>query len=212
VGDDAVEAYAAAVRRLGSLTDSPFTTPSEGEARAEEPEHGEVDGVTPSRHVGATAGVLIHRLLEEWDGGPAEGLRERLGGLVPVIAAERAVDRKILEDEAGGILEAFLDSPLVELFRGMEIVDRELPLILAGDHGRVSRGFIDLLYRKPTGELVVADFKTDREADAKRLRETYSAQLNTYARAVQLALGLPELPSIELWHLRSGRVIPLPLT
>jgi ATP-dependent helicase/nuclease subunit A len=119
------------------------------------------------------------------------------------------VDRKSLEREAGEVLEAFLRSSLVERFREVEILDRELPLILAGEDGRLYRGYIDMLYRDPAGELVVADFKTDRDSDPNRLRETYAAQLDAYGRAVQLALGLPAPPRVELWHLRSGGVIPL---
>jgi ATP-dependent exoDNAse (exonuclease V) beta subunit len=55
----------------------------------------------------------------------------------------------------------------------------------------------------------VADYKTD--ADDTRAAELYAQQLAVYARAVRRALDLEDLPRAELWMIRTGRVIPVPL-
>jgi ATP-dependent exoDNAse (exonuclease V) beta subunit len=104
------------------------------------------------------------------------------------------------------------------------VVSRELPVLLpaesesseaAGDGpvGFVS-GALDLLYRDPeSGDLVVADYKTDRvevEGDLSALTDlvgAYAPQARLYARAVREALDLPEPPRAELWFLWAGRVV-----
>jgi ATP-dependent exoDNAse (exonuclease V) beta subunit len=75
-------------------------------------------------------------------------------------------------------------------------------------------GALDLLYRDPeTGDLVVADYKTDRvevEGDLSALTDlvgAYAPQARLYARAVREALDLPEPPRAELWFLWAGRVV-----
>ncbi len=47
------------------------------------------------------------------------------------------------------------------------------------------RGFIDILYRPPAGQLVIGDYKTDREKDDTR----YATQAVAYTEAVSRALG-----------------------
>jgi ATP-dependent exoDNAse (exonuclease V) beta subunit len=72
-------------------------------------------------------------------------------------------------------------------------------------------GALDLLYRDPeTGDLVVADYKTDRVEGDDELAtqaEAYASQARLYARAVREALDLPEPPRAELWFLWAGRVV-----
>ena len=85
-----------------------------------------------------------------------------------------------------------------------------MPLLVRPDEqGPVFRGSIDLLYRDDKGEIVVADYKTDAETDEDDLRRSYGRQLTVYADAVQRALELAERPRMELWLLRSGRVVTL---
>ena len=54
------------------------------------------------------------------------------------------------------------------------------------------------------GQIVVADYKTDRDDDAVAMSERYRDQLSVYARAVKQALELDSEPRSELWLLRSG--------
>jgi len=63
-----------------------------------------------------------------------------------------------------------------------------------------------------TGELVIADYKTDdiaTDADLADKVANYRSQGAVYRRALQAALGLPEPPRFELWFLSAGRVISL---
>ena len=82
----------------------------------------------------------------------------------------------------------------------------------AAENGPVGfvAGAIDLLYRDPaTGQLVVADYKTDPVDTGPALAarvEGYRTQGETYVRAVRDALGLNEDPRFELWFLHPGRV------
>jgi ATP-dependent exoDNAse (exonuclease V) beta subunit len=69
---------------------------------------------------------------------------------------------------------------------------------------------IDLVYRSPeTGELVIADYKTDRvegpaEADARAA--AYRGQGAAYQRALRDGLGLSYTPRFELWFLRADEI------
>jgi ATP-dependent exoDNAse (exonuclease V) beta subunit len=79
--------------------------------------------------------------------------------------------------------------------------------------GAVS-GAIDLLYRDPDGgKIVIADYKTDEVKTEKEMRGravVYASQGALYARAIQEALELAELPRFELWFLRVGIVVRAP--
>jgi hypothetical protein len=73
-------------------------------------------------------------------------------------------------------------------------------------------GRLDLLYRDPeSGDLVVADIKTDAVADEPaalaELAARYLPQLTVYGAAVQRALGLPSPPRLELWLVALDRVV-----
>lgn len=90
------------------------------------------------------------------------------------------------------------------------IMGREVPLIRPGGHGTDGPlgaycGAIDLLNRDPeTGEVVVAEFKTDRlesQDDLARRSLVYAPQEEQYARAVQEMLHLDRPPRTELWWL-----------
>jgi ATP-dependent exoDNAse (exonuclease V) beta subunit len=114
-------------------------------------------------------------------------------------------DPRAVERETATILTAFARSPLAARLTSVEVLGREVPILLQ-DGPTAWRGTLDLLYREG-GEVVVADYKTDKEEDEALLRERYGGQLDVYARAVAQALRLPRLPRRELWLLRAGRVV-----
>ena len=74
-------------------------------------------------------------------------------------------------------------------------------------------GRVDLVYRDPdTGEVVVADYKTDDltgEAECQARAELYRAQAELYGRALQEGLGLEHAPRLELWFLAADLVVEL---
>ena len=75
-------------------------------------------------------------------------------------------------------------------------------------------GVVDLVYRDPeSGEVVVADYKTDRidDPDAEEARErmeAYRRQGAVYRRALREGLGLDYTPRFELWLLAADTVRP----
>ena len=105
---------------------------------------------------------------------------------------------------------------LLEL--GPHLIARELPLLLApgGDAyapvGHIA-GAVDLVYRDPvTGEVVVADYKTDDVPDDAAIAErarAYKLQGAVYVQGVREALALPAVPRFELWFLHADRIVPV---
>ena len=70
-------------------------------------------------------------------------------------------------------------------------------------------GVLDLLYRDADGSIVVADYKTDRNADPREAAERYAPQLALYAETVRRALNLGASPRAEIWLLRTGEAVPI---
>ena len=91
--------------------------------------------------------------------------------------------------------------------REIEVLGREVPMLLRDERGTTWRGSIDLLYREKGGAVVVADYKSD--TDEAGAAELYAPQMQVYREAVRRALDLDDPPRAELWMLRTGRVIPI---
>ena len=123
----------------------------------------------------------------------------------PTVRSSRRLARETRK-EAEAVLDAFLQSDLPERFRKIKIIGREVPVMAPETDGKLLQGSIDLLYRDGK-EVVVADFKSDRET--KGLAEKYQAQLGAYARSVQAALQLKTPPRTEIWALRTGEILPV---
>jgi ATP-dependent helicase/nuclease subunit A len=105
--------------------------------------------------------------------------------------------------EAESVLRLFEGSPLAARLATIDVLGREVPLLL-GEDGLLWHGSIDLLYRDRDGTIVVADFKTDASDDGAIAR--HGGQLGVYARAVRRALPHVRVRA-ELWMLRTGRVL-----
>jgi ATP-dependent helicase/nuclease subunit A len=188
------------------------------EAMADEPEAllrpapAEYAGEPAPRSVALAAGTAVHALLEAGTPADADAALERAvamtappGERAAVLAHARAVWRR------------FSAGPLAPRLAALapHVVARELPVWAAprgegpDDPVGFVAGAIDLLYRDPaTGELVVADYKTDAVAgaDLDAHAGRYAAQGEHYTRAVQLGLGLAARPRFELWFLAAGEV------
>jgi ATP-dependent helicase/nuclease subunit A len=133
-----------------------------------------------------------------------------LGDVCREVAEREGVDEVGLGREARSIVEDFLDSDLAARLDEVEVLGRELPILARADDGEVFGGSIDLLYRDSQGQIVVADYKTDRETDGARLFESYGRQLAVYADAVRQALRLESTPRTEIWALRGGSILTEP--
>ncbi len=184
------------------------------------------DGVGVPRSVAKAVGTAVHRLLEMLtpEGDPGEALacarRSAEAGLERGLSA---ADREAARRRFASIVDRFVTGPLWPRFLALQdaIVARELPVLLppvllrsepgaeSGPVGFVT-GAADLVYQDgDSGELVVADYKTDELEGEDALAEraaAYRSQGETYRRAVQEALSLSDRPRFELWFLASGRV------
>jgi ATP-dependent helicase/nuclease subunit A len=100
-------------------------------------------------------------------------------------------------------MAAFEASPLAARLASLDVLGREVPLLL--DEGDTRwRGVIDLIYREADGTVVVADYKTDTSAAGAVQR--HATQLSVYVRALQRAMPGTRIRA-ELWMLRTGNVL-----
>lgn len=163
------------------------------------------------RDDGRQIGTLVHRFLQYWDFScqkcdmPAS-LRRIAGA-----AIDPELSRPEVIDEAQKILAAFIGSPAYREIAESQILGREIPFVSTPNNTPtlpqphtptpppLLRGVIDLLYRRPSGTLVVADFKTDFLAPDESLEtmaSLYKPQLVAYGNVIYSSLG--ERPQLML--------------
>jgi ATP-dependent helicase/nuclease subunit A len=173
----------------------------------------------PGAEIARRVGIAVHSALERLD----------LRASDPRVALARARDeslRALPEDAspghtaaareaAGALLLRFEQGALfARLWASRDhVVARELPVLLPpardDDAQDFVAGSIDLVLRDAaTGELVVVDYKTDRDgadALAPDRREAYRRQGAVYRRALAESLGQGAPPRFELWWLATDR-------
>lgn len=212
----------AALHAKRSLTGNPSGRENFDEQLAESAELDGAPGATgaAARKRAMEAGTAMHAALETLDfslplADWRDALTQRLAELHGADAPESA---RTLQPELLQVLQGFLESDLPRRLQSLapHILARELPLMLAPQTTKPDEplglwsGAADLLYRDPeSGEIVVADYKTDdvpAAAVAERARN-YAGQGRLYTLAVQRALALGRLPRFELWFLRVGVVV-----
>jgi ATP-dependent helicase/nuclease subunit A len=239
-----VAAQARTLARLGALARAHMTRPWSAPASAEahrllaEENAGDDGARSPrrgsrreeQRNVATAAGTLVHGVLERLDlsgdvaaqlAAARPELERRAAALAPGVDAGAAAER------AAAALARAAASPLAARLAEIapHVVARELPVLLPapvaddGDPGETPVAFVagavDLVYRDPvTGELVIADYKTDEvasDADLEKRIAGYRAQGTVYRRALQDALALAQPPRFELWFLALARIVRLEL-
>jgi ATP-dependent helicase/nuclease subunit A len=165
-------------------------------------------------------GIAIHRVLEEFDFGaePEVEWERQSNTLARDLALDVTPDAQRSALEASRrLLDRIAAGSLFEHLRalGDRIVARELSVLLPpvepdGPVGYLA-GVIDLIYRDPSsGELVVADYKTDSLPDAAALQHrtaAYARQGAVYQRAVREAMDLSYTPRFELWFLDADQIV-----
>jgi ATP-dependent helicase/nuclease subunit A len=181
-------------------------------------------GGRDDRRVAMAAGAALHRALELWDlaaepTGEANRQRAFLPAYLSAVASGDEVERALPRCRA--LLDRFVAGGLAARLGRLagDVLAREMPVLLAppgdlaaapgGPVGFIS-GAIDLLYRdRGSGDLVIADYKTDEVAGAALAvrAATYRSQGAAYVRAVQEALALASPPRFELWFVQTGEVI-----
>jgi ATP-dependent exoDNAse (exonuclease V) beta subunit len=136
---------------------------------------------------GTAVGRAVHGVLQLIDLATGAGLDE----LVAAQAAAEGVTGH--EDHVATLVRAALDSPTVaEAAAGAHWREVYVAVPLGG--GQTLEGYVDLLYRRPDGRLVVVDYKTGPESPDDPLDdlvERYRLQGSSYALAVAEATGEP---------------------
>jgi ATP-dependent helicase/nuclease subunit A len=99
------------------------------------------------------AGILLHRVLERWDG------RTPFGPLLDRLAAEQGADRATTT-RVRQRLAVVAKSPLLQRIAAAETLGRELPIAIAGENGLVLERRIDRWLREPDGTDLVIDYKS----------------------------------------------------
>ncbi len=205
-----VAAYGRALEVLRGAAAPPLKRPS-GEEDEEPRDAEEIAGRPASRgsanqELARAVGAVVHHALERMDLANPRSLLEDLDSRARRAAAETGTDAARVGRAAREVLGTFVESPLSARLGTVEVLGREVPVLLL-EGGQTWRGNLDLLYRDPDGAVVVADYKTDALEDGAELVRRYGPQLAVYVRTVQRALGLPAPPRAELWMLRSGRIV-----
>jgi ATP-dependent exoDNAse (exonuclease V) beta subunit len=169
-------------------------TATEAAAKGVSPEFEHVDvrvedvSGNSAREGGARFGTLVHALLadvpfDSADGGLVEHLASAHGRVLGATSEEI--------DSAVAVVGRILQHPiLMDAARAArnERCYRETPVTLRMETRGLVEGFVDLAF-EVNGEMVVVDFKTDRELEGSL--ETYRRQVQIYARAIATATGLP---------------------
>ena len=178
------------------------------------------DAMPLEMEVAAAVGTAIHGLLErfDWDEDPtAEWARQRdwlLESLARMVAPSRI---EVARGRATRLLEGLATGSLWTRLRELtpHVLAREFPvLVRAEESGAGAIGYVvgavDLVYRDSArGEVVVADFKTDRVPTAAAIAARslhHRPQAELYRRAVQETLRLSQAPRLELWFLDASHV------
>lgn len=163
-------------------------------------------------HFAAMVGSLCHRVLEVWDfSGTKDALRNTLNSAANEIFPfdmGQIRDGERIKSEAFAIISDFFDSEVYKELKGVQILGREIPILLRWN-GQIMRGAIDLLY-KTDDRIMIADYKTDHvnidELQQKSL--SYRFQKEIYCEAVKQCLKIDD-PEFKLIFLRIGRAVTI---
>jgi len=167
-----------------------------------------VDGQHDSAAAVTEIGEFVYCPRKYWLGtllppltAPAAGAG--LGTLVHRLLAGEAIE----DAEACELARRFHDSELGRRLRTASRAEREFDFALELEQ-IILRGQIDLWFEEG-GEMILVDYKTDRDADGPRA-EAYSLQLRLYAMALERLLGrLPD--QALLFYLRRGEAVAVAL-
>ncbi len=147
------------------------------------------DGITS-----AGRGSAMHKVIEFFDFSKIDNIEDEI---------ERLYEWQFIsEDEKNSLsikaLNDFFESETFNRIKKAERVEREMRFLTEIDAAEIDntltgnlanekvivQGAVDICFIED-GELVILDFKTDRVDDMKQLSDTYSGQLNAYAKACE---------------------------
>ena len=169
--------------------------------------------MTPVRQgevVGRLVGVVVHRLLEQWDFSedPSKLPGQAAAVLQTALESDDQSHAAAVAESVNELLVAFGRSDAYARLQSSQILGREVPFIMPWGDRQVMEGVIDVIYRLD-GELWVADYKTDvvSTTQAAGRAEQYRVQGQIYKAAVKQSLSAEA--RFHLLFLRCGAAIEL---
>lgn len=158
----------------------------------------------PLRRRGSLVGSAVHTVLEHV---PLAGTAPVPAGVVAELATRAALEHGIVADAAtvAELATSALESTALAEARASGRFWREVPVVVPiGD--AVVEGFVDLLYERADGTVVVVDWKTDRGHTAEAIDAAlsrYRLQGAGYAAALAVATGR-EVAEVRFVFCRAG--------
>jgi ATP-dependent helicase/nuclease subunit A len=151
------------------------------------------DRDTAGRGTGVMLGRVVHRMFQRSARGDADGLSlaEMARTLIREDEAAAAGDAGALAREAAGVFARMWGKPEVQsILTGADCL-YEIPVSLTRTYeggaaeGRILRGVIDCIVRRPDGRVIVLDFKTgaERRSDRRQLEAYVQAARDLYPGA-----------------------------
>ena len=127
------------------------------------------------------AGILLHRVLERWDGA------SDVAPLIASLASELGADDLAI-DRVRKRIGQVASSPVFERILAAETIGREMPVAFIDDSGVLLERRIDRLIREDGTDTVI-DYKSGEPGDARVERDR--EQVSLYCRVVAQMTGRP---------------------
>ena len=113
---------------------------------------------------------------------------------------------KIFDTELGKSLKANCDSAVREYSFKYLLPATEINPLSDADETIVVQGMIDIYFEDSDGNLIIADYKTDKVKDANDIKKRYAPQLRFYKTALEKSLG-KKVSKTYLILLDNGQII-----
>lgn len=131
------------------------------------------------------AGILLHRVLERWDG------VSDIAALLPMLADEQAADAEVMK-RVERRLAVIAKSPMLTRIANAETIGRELPISILDEQGAVVSKRIDRVIREANIDIVI-DYKSGTPQPEHR------EQITHYCAAMERLTGRPHRG--VLWYI-----------
>lgn len=199
--NDAVKLSVSEIKRRSMMvkdTDEEKDNVSEKELYAEEREIQEIipsfmkDNTDNKVFSPALRGTAIHRIFEIWDYSLNTDM-ESVESYIETVYKEKRLESDLYELIKKEIVFDFVNSDIAnrmkEAYKNNNLW-REQPFVIEDDEtGMLVQGIIDAYFIE-NEEIVLVDYKTDRVKDGQELCKKYKVQLDYYAKALSMLLGL----------------------
>ena len=193
-----------------------FVQRQEEQERAQQAEAAEASQKKKKSYAGAEYGTLMHNVmqhLELKDGLTARDIKAQLQ-----VMTEREIITRDQQDIVNIYnIQRFLASDIGQRMLHAKKLWRELPFtrMLEADKyypeacpgTRIfNQGVIDVLFEEANGDIIILDYKTDRNTDPEVIRDKYKIQLDLYTEAVESIIPA-KVKERYLYMLRDGSIV-----